>query len=126
MEERYNRHSTIITTNPGYDEWHNFPGKQADGGCAAQPRAALLSHGDHQRAVVARSAGIRFIKRRLTRHAHTPQLEVIGSPAYFSPVTEEVLQRKLSPEEQAALEQIRAKFRRVESEPKSPFGHVKF
>ena len=64
--------------------------------------------------------------RRLTRHADTPQLEVIRSPAYFSPVTEEVLQRKLSPEEQAALEQIRAKFRRVESEPKSPFGHVKF
>ena len=98
MEERYNRHSTINTTNPGYDEWHNFPGKQADGGCAAQPRAALLSHGDHQRAVVARSAGIRFIKRRLTRHAHTPQLEVIGSPAYFSPLTEEVLQLKVGQE----------------------------
>ena len=24
MEERYNRHSTIITTNLVYDEWHNF------------------------------------------------------------------------------------------------------
>ena len=26
MEERYHRHSTIITTNLGYDEWHNFLG----------------------------------------------------------------------------------------------------
>jgi DNA replication protein DnaC len=24
MEERYHRHSTIITTNLMYDEWHNF------------------------------------------------------------------------------------------------------
>jgi DNA replication protein DnaC len=26
MEERYHRHSTIITTNLGYDEWGNFLG----------------------------------------------------------------------------------------------------
>ena len=26
MEERYHRHSTIITTNLEYDEWHNFLG----------------------------------------------------------------------------------------------------
>ena len=29
MEERYHRHSTIITTNLGYDEWHNFLGNKA-------------------------------------------------------------------------------------------------
>ena len=29
MEERYNRHSTIITTNLVYDEWHNFLGNKA-------------------------------------------------------------------------------------------------
>jgi DNA replication protein DnaC len=29
MEERYHRHSTIITTNLGYAEWHNFLGNQS-------------------------------------------------------------------------------------------------
>ena len=29
MEERYNRHSTIITTNLIYDEWHNFIGNKS-------------------------------------------------------------------------------------------------
>jgi DNA replication protein DnaC len=29
MEERYHRHSTIITTNLEYDEWRNFLGNQA-------------------------------------------------------------------------------------------------
>jgi DNA replication protein DnaC len=29
MEERYHRHSTVITTNLGYDEWHNFLGNKA-------------------------------------------------------------------------------------------------
>jgi DNA replication protein DnaC len=29
MEERYNRHSTIITTNLIYDEWHNFLGNKS-------------------------------------------------------------------------------------------------
>jgi DNA replication protein DnaC len=29
MEERYHRHATIITTNLGYDEWHNFLGNKA-------------------------------------------------------------------------------------------------
>ncbi|TLZ58944.1 MAG: ATP-binding protein [Gammaproteobacteria bacterium] len=29
MEERYHRHSTIITTNLGYDEWRNFLGNPA-------------------------------------------------------------------------------------------------
>jgi DNA replication protein DnaC len=28
MEERYHRHSTIITTNLSYDEWGNFLGNQ--------------------------------------------------------------------------------------------------
>lgn len=28
MEERYHRHSTIITTNLEYDEWHNFLGQR--------------------------------------------------------------------------------------------------
>ena len=28
MEERYHRHSTIITTNLEYDEWHNFLGNK--------------------------------------------------------------------------------------------------
>ena len=28
MEERYHRHSTIITTNLDYDEWHNFLGNK--------------------------------------------------------------------------------------------------
>jgi DNA replication protein DnaC len=28
MEERYNRHSTIITTNLIYDDWHNFLGNK--------------------------------------------------------------------------------------------------
>jgi DNA replication protein DnaC len=29
MEERYHRHSTIITTNLAYDEWHNFLGNKS-------------------------------------------------------------------------------------------------
>jgi DNA replication protein DnaC len=29
MEERYHRRSTIITTNLGYDEWHNFLGNRS-------------------------------------------------------------------------------------------------
>jgi DNA replication protein DnaC len=29
MEERYHRHSTIITSNLAYDEWRNFLGNQA-------------------------------------------------------------------------------------------------
>ena len=29
MEERYTRHSTIITTNLVYDEWHNFLGNKS-------------------------------------------------------------------------------------------------
>jgi DNA replication protein DnaC len=28
MEERYHRHSTILTTNLDYDEWHNFLGNR--------------------------------------------------------------------------------------------------
>jgi DNA replication protein DnaC len=28
MEERYRHHSTIITTNLGYDEWPNFLGNR--------------------------------------------------------------------------------------------------
>ena len=28
MEERYNRHSTILTTNLAYEEWHNFLGNK--------------------------------------------------------------------------------------------------
>ena len=37
MEERYHRHSTIITTNLVYDEWHNFLGNKpmVDGYSAA-------------------------------------------------------------------------------------------
>jgi len=72
MEERYNRHSTIITTNLVYDEWHivaQLPGKQIHGGCAAEPRAALLPHRDHRWPVVARAAGLR---RTLGREPHRP------------------------------------------------------
>ena len=29
MEERYHRHSTIVTTNLGYEEWHNFLGNKS-------------------------------------------------------------------------------------------------
>lgn len=29
MEERYRRHSTIVTTNLDYEEWHNFLGNKA-------------------------------------------------------------------------------------------------
>jgi DNA replication protein DnaC len=29
MEERYHRHSTIVTTNLGYDEWQNFLGNKS-------------------------------------------------------------------------------------------------
>ena len=29
MEERYRRHSTIITTNLSYEEWHNFLGNKS-------------------------------------------------------------------------------------------------
>ena len=29
MEERYHRHATILTTNPDYEEWHNFLGAKA-------------------------------------------------------------------------------------------------
>jgi DNA replication protein DnaC len=29
MEERYHRHSTILTTNLDYDEWHNFLGNKS-------------------------------------------------------------------------------------------------
>jgi DNA replication protein DnaC len=32
MEERYRQHSTIITTNLGYDEWPNFHGLEESGG----------------------------------------------------------------------------------------------
>jgi DNA replication protein DnaC len=28
MEQRYNQHSTIITTNLVYDEWHTFLGNK--------------------------------------------------------------------------------------------------
>jgi len=37
MEERYHRHSTIITSNLAYDEWRNFLGNQGDGGCTVEP-----------------------------------------------------------------------------------------
>jgi DNA replication protein DnaC len=40
MEERYHRHSTIITTNLIYDEWHNFLGNK-------QMVEALLSRVRH-------------------------------------------------------------------------------
>ena len=59
MEERYHRHSTVITTNLGYDEWHNFLGNKADGGRAAESGAALLPHGDHQWPVAAGPARLR-------------------------------------------------------------------
>ena len=29
LEERYTRHSTILTTNLGYDEWQNFLGNKS-------------------------------------------------------------------------------------------------
>ena len=29
MEERYTRHTTIITTNLGYDDWQNFLGNKS-------------------------------------------------------------------------------------------------
>src|SRR5438093_6596985 len=48
MEERYHRHSTIITTNLVYDVWHNFLGNKPMGRRTAEPRAALLPHRDHQ------------------------------------------------------------------------------
>ncbi len=58
MEERYTRHSTIITANLCYDEWQNLPGNKSMVDAFAQPRAALLPHGDHQRPLVARAAGL--------------------------------------------------------------------
>src|ERR1035441_164731 len=36
-----------------------LPGQQIDGGRAAEPRAALLPHGDHRRSVASRTAGLR-------------------------------------------------------------------
>jgi DNA replication protein DnaC len=59
MEERYHRHSTIITTNLVYDEWHNFLGNK--------PMVdALLSrvrhyHRNHRRPVAAGPARLRRI-----------------------------------------------------------------
>src|ERR1035441_6416098 len=36
-----------------------LPRQQIDGGCAAEPRAALLPHGDHRRPVASRTARLR-------------------------------------------------------------------
>jgi len=65
MEERYHRHSTIVTTNLGYDEWQNFLGNKSmvealNGRGAAEPRSSLLSHGHDQWPVAARTAGLRL------------------------------------------------------------------
>lgn len=41
MEERYSRHSTLITTNLDYDDWYEFLGKK-------EMVAALLSRLRHR------------------------------------------------------------------------------
>src|ERR1700677_3456028 len=54
--------------------------QQIHGGCAAEPRAALLQYGNHQRAVAARSAGLRlivveqseYVRRLLEAYRATP------------------------------------------------------
>jgi DNA replication protein DnaC len=43
MEERYTRHSTIITTNLIYDEWHNFLGNKSMVEALLSPAQSLLS-----------------------------------------------------------------------------------
>jgi len=46
MEERYHRHSTIITMNLGYDEWQNFLGNKSWWRrCSAG--FGITAHGDH-------------------------------------------------------------------------------
>ena len=43
MEERYNRRSTIITTNLAYDEWHHFLGNRP----MVEARLSRLRHRCH-------------------------------------------------------------------------------
>ncbi len=62
MEERYHRHSTIITTNLGYAEWHNFLGNKSMVDALVEPRAALLPHCHHRRSVAAGPARLRWIQ----------------------------------------------------------------
>jgi len=96
MEERYRHHSTIITTNLGYDEWPNFLG--------TRPRVeALLSRLRHsiQRGLsvkVIENALVLAATRRLVRPAEAPPLDAIRSLAYFLPVIEEVLESRISPD----------------------------
>src|SRR5208283_3801090 len=52
---------------PFHDHYHQsglrrvaqLSGQQVDGGRTAEPRAALLPHGDHRRSVASRTAGLR-------------------------------------------------------------------
>ena len=59
MEERYRQHSTIITTNLGYDEWPNFLGNRP----MVEALLSRLRHYCHtvlhRRAVAARAAGLK-------------------------------------------------------------------
>ena len=59
MEERYHRHSTIITSNFVYDEWRNFLGNQAMVDALLSRAPPLLPHRSHQRPVAARSARLK-------------------------------------------------------------------
>jgi hypothetical protein len=58
MEERYTRHSTIITINLGYDEWQNFLGNKSMVDALLSRVRHYLPHRDHQRSLVARTAGL--------------------------------------------------------------------
>jgi DNA replication protein DnaC len=59
MEERNRRHSTIITTNLEYDEWHNFLGDKPMVEALLSRLRHYVSHHPHQRSVAARSARLR-------------------------------------------------------------------
>ena len=59
MEERYRRHSTIITTNLMYDERPELPRQSAHGRSALEPSPPLLSHRSHPRAAAAQSARVK-------------------------------------------------------------------
>jgi len=85
MDERYNRVSTIITTNLDLPEWYELFQKKVPGRRAARPPAASLHHDPHRWPVAAKpgsAAGRRGIEPPAApgrhsqaahrRHAMTP------------------------------------------------------
>src|SRR5450759_2672586 len=137
MEERYTRHSTIITTNLGYDERHNCLGKlnawniersisasmcagfwkrivrpMGTSGAVRRPDR-LLAAQLHERGVPLEAVANAFVlaaTRRSTRPTDEAPLGTIRSLAYFSPVIEEVLHLQVS---QEYFQYLRHKLQRI-------------